>query len=257
MTSTENAVETVAEVAATDEAAVAAAVAEEVAAGSPVVVSAHIDEVTLEDVPHEFGTADASVVEEDPVAAVESIDAVAVVEEHTVEEHVVEEHEVEEHKVEEHVVPEHVVEEPVVPEPFVEENTSEVALVETDEVAEEQSPVVEEFASQAEPAEIADAPVESSDLPTAQFVDEHAQPVETTDVVVTEDAPAIDAIEVVAEDAPADEMTNVVIEDATASAAPPEHNEAPDEQIADLSEDDDSVTGASNEADNSDAEPTR
>jgi hypothetical protein len=148
-----------------------------------VVVSAHIDEVTLEDVPHEFGTADASVVEEDPVAAVESIDAVAVVEEHTVEEHVVEEHEVEEHKVEEHIVPEHVVEEHVVP----------------------------------GPVEIADDPVASSDLQAAQFVDE----------------------------------------DATASAAPPEHNEAPDEQIADLSEDDDSVTGASNEADNSDAEPTR
>lgn len=223
MASTENAVETVAEVAATDEAAVAAAIADEVAAGSPVVIDeaasieavayAHIDEVTLEDMPHEFGTADASVVEEDPleaqivepavespveeaissvgepeavepieaVAAVESIDAVVAVDEHTIEEHVVEEH-----QVEEHVVPEHMVEEHVVP----------------------------------EPVEIADDPVASSDVQAVEFVDEHV----------------------------------------AADAAEPD--EATTEQSADLSEPDlsktgDSVTGASNEADNSDAEPTR
>lgn len=253
MASTENAVETVAEVAATDEAAVAAAIADEVAAGSPVVIDeaasieavayAHIDEVTLEDVPHEFGTADAT----EAVAAVESIDAVDGVDEHAIEEHVVEEHE-----VEEHVVPEHVVEEHVVPKPIVEENTSQVALVETAEVAEE---------TQAEPAEIADEPVASSDLPAAQFVDEHAQPVDTVDAIVTEEATVLEAIEVAAEDAPSDEMTNVVIGDTVAAdAAGPD--EATTEQSADLSEPDlsktgDSVTGASNEADNSDAEPTR
>ncbi|HEY5760157.1 MAG TPA: segregation/condensation protein A [Steroidobacter sp.] len=238
------------------EAAVSEAVAStESAAETVAEVAATSEEATLEDVPHDFATVDPAVVDEaDPleaqvvepvaeevveetidtleqvettevVAAVASIESVDAVDEHVIEEQVVEEHEVEEHEVEEHVVPEHVVEEHVVP-----------------------TPVIEENASLAETVEIADEPVASSDFQATQLVDEHAQP-------------ALEAIEVAAEDVPSDETTNVTIEDAAlADAAEPD--EATNEQIADLSEPDlsnagDSVTGASDEADNSDAEPTR
>nr|WP_322095753.1 segregation/condensation protein A [Peristeroidobacter soli] len=160
--------------------------------------------------------------------------------------------------------------------------TAEVLGGVVDEV--ETADVVDEVVSRAEPVEITDEVVASSDFTTAEVVeeevvDEHSQPVETTDVVMTEAAPAVEAVEVAAavEDAPADETievaagqvpaeetTNVVIEDApapvTADAAG--HDEATTEQTADLSGPDlsnagDSVTGASDEADNTDAEPTR
>ncbi len=148
----------------------------------------------------------------------------------------VEEHVVEEHAVEEHVVPEHVIEEHVVPEPAVEEQAS---LVE----------VVAEHAQTSEPVEVI---AEAGPI---------VEPIE----VASEDAPIDDTTNVVGEDAPADETTNVVIEQdavapVTADAA--EHDEAATEHNTDLSEPDvskagDSVTGASTEADNSDAEPTR
>jgi segregation and condensation protein A len=69
--STENAVETVAEVAATDEASVAAAVAEEIAAGEPVVVdeAAMTSAVAEEDVPPEFGPVDDAGAFLDPLEA--------------------------------------------------------------------------------------------------------------------------------------------------------------------------------------------
>jgi segregation and condensation protein A len=251
------------------------------------------------------------------VAAIESVDVVPG-DERTVEEHVVEEHEVEEHIVPEHVVEEHVVPTPVVIEEntsqtdaaaFVDESVArseaEVVVdqveaadgvdgvVDQVEIAEvldgvvdevETADVVDEVVSRAEPVEITDEVVASSDFTTAEVVeeevvDEHSQPVETTDVAMTEAAPAVEAVEVAAavEDAPADETievaagqvpaeetTNVVIEDApapvTADAAG--HDEATTEQTADLSGPDlsnagDSVTGASDEADNTDAEPTR
>jgi chromatin segregation and condensation protein Rec8/ScpA/Scc1 (kleisin family) len=291
--STESAVETVAEVAATSEEAVAAAVADEVAVGSPVVIdegatepapveevvidsalgetlaasSPVFDEVTLEDVPHDLGPVETT----EAVAVVEGIVAV--------DERVVEEHVVEEHEVEEHVIPEYVVEEHIVPTPVIEESTSQLASVDTAEIATdasiaEHTQVVEDIAAPAETAEIADEPVASSDLPATQLVDEHAQPALDAIEVVADDAPSIEPIEVVAEvepstepievaaeGVPSDETTNVAIED-IAVADTAEHNEATTEQMADLSDPDlskagDSVTGASDEADNSDAEPTR
>lgn len=242
--STETAVETVAEVAASSEAAVAEAVAEEVATGSPVVIdeaaaSSHVaDEVTLEDVPHEFGPVDdAGAFVDDPLEAqvieqveqtlveesVSSVAAVVVTEDVAVddpaESQTVEEHVVEEHEVEEHIVPEHVVEEHVVSDATVEENSSLVD--EAHEIADEAvaqvepAEVVEEFVAVVETAQIADEPVASSDLPVTDEVDEHAHPVTA------------------------------------------EQDETTSEQIADLSEDDDSVTRAGSSDDNSDAEPSR
>nr|WP_322095837.1 segregation/condensation protein A [Peristeroidobacter agariperforans] len=259
-------------------------------------------------------------------AAVNQIAAADPTESRPVEEHVVEEHE-----VEEHVVPEHVVEEHVVPEPVVEENNSLVdaqvadeAQVESEDIAAESTAQVEtaepevaaEFIAGGEEtvahvervenieevvaavettAEIADEPIASSDVSAAHEADEHSQLAKATDVVVSEEAtalevaaettPALEAIEVVAEDAPSsepvevvaedaptdepievvaedvpsDETTNVVIEDAVATA---EQGETTSEQIADLSEPDvsqagDSVTGAGSSDDNSDAESSR
>jgi segregation and condensation protein A len=283
--STETAVETVAEAAATSEEAVATAVAEEVAAGSPVV----IDEVTLEDVPHDLATVDPAsestvVGMPELIEALEqvettevgaggaSIESVAAVDERVIEEHVVEEHE-----VEEHIVPEHVVEEHIVPTPVIEENASlvetveiadepvassdfqatqlvdEHALVETTEVVEtDDSALIE-----AVEVVVEDAPPALEAIEVAAEDEPSSEPVE----VIAEVEPAIEPIEVASDDVPSDETTNVTIENAAVVDAA-EHIEATTEQIADLSQPDlsnagDSVTGASNEADNSDAEPTR
>lgn len=259
---------------------------------------------------------------DEPSAAVDAIAAAEPSESQPVEEHVVEEHE-----VEEHIVPEHVIEEHIVPESSVDESASlaadevvtpvegedsaaeSTAQLETaePEVASElaadaepalsgeeafaQVEVIEEFVAGVEPtAEIADEPVASSDLPAAYEVDEHSQSAAMTEVVVTEqatalevaaetapaleaievvaeesrsrepvevvaqDAPADEPIEVVAEDVRSDETTNVVIEDAAVTAG---HDETTSEQIADLSEAEGDVTGAGSSDDNSDAEPSR
>lgn len=185
-----------------------------------------------------------------PTQAIEAGDAVDVVESHVVEEHVVEEHQVEEHQVEEHeveehIVPEHVVEEHVVPAPVVEENASLVV----------------------EP-EIADEPVASADFHATDIVTEDAPPPETIEVVA-DDAPALEAIEVIDADAQPAETTNVLI-DAELQDAPvatdvaeqdepasEQTSEQASEQTGELSVDDDTVTGSSSEADNSDAEPSR
>lgn len=249
--STENAVDTVAEVAATDEAAVAEAVAEEVAAGEPLVVdeavSSHVaEEVTLEDVPHEFGPVDDAgafvdpmeaqvvepavepVVEESvsPVADALPEDAIAqavvVIEESAADtpapSETIESSEASAavHELaaadpaESHSVEEHVVEEHEVEEHTVPEHVVEEHVV--------PEPAFEENNSLAETAEIADEPVASSDLPAAHDVDEHSQAVETTDVVVTEDEPAIETIEVAAEETSVAIETVEVAADAAAVA---------------------------------------
>lgn len=289
--STETAVETVAEVAATSEAAVAEAVAEEVAAGSPVVIdeaaaSSHVaDEVTLEDVPHEFGPVDdAGAFVDDPLEAqvveqleqtlveesVSSVAAVVVTEDVAVDDpaeaQAVEEHIVEEHEVEEHIVPEHVVEEHVVSDPSVEENSSlvdEAHEIADEAVAQAETEVANEFVADAEPAvdtEETVAPVEPAEVveefvavvETAQSADE---PVASSDLPVTDEvdehahpvetAPAFEAIEVAAEDAPIEETTNVVIDDSSVPPVTAEQDETTSEQIADLSEPDLSKEGDS------------
>jgi len=271
--STENAVETVAEVAVAEEAAVeetvaelavideaviAEAVAEEVAAGEPVVIdealSSHvIEEVTLEDVPHEFGpvddagafvdSLDTHVVEHavdavestEPVESAETIESAGTSEGlHEIatadpaESHTVEEHEVEEHEVEEHVVEEHVVEEHVVPEPVVEENSSQVEAYESHgearDVADETVAPAAESAVQPESAEAVGesvTPVESEAI-DAESTDEVAaavavEPVEFADEpAVPSDMPATHDFD---EHAQPDDVTDLVIEEATAIEA--------------------------------------
>lgn len=311
--STENAAETVAEAAAPDEAAFAEVVAEEVAAGSPVVV----EEVTLEDVPHEFGPVDdagafvdleaqvvelvaepvveesvsplADVLPEDVIAqavvvteeiaaeAVESVESVETIEStetiesaersaavyeiaaaDPAESHTVEEHIVEEHEVEEHIVPEHVVEEHVVSEPAVEENSSlvdEAHEIADEAVAPAGPEVAEELVVAAEEPEVG---LEESvaQVEQAELVEEFVAAVETAQIAV-EAAPVLEAIEVVADDTPVEETTNVMVDDASVLPVTAEQDETTSEQIADLSEEGDSVTGAGSSGDNSDAEPSR
>lgn len=290
--STETALETVAEVAPTDDAAIAEAVAEEVAAGEPVIVDEAVsphaaEEVTLEDVPPEFGPVDDAGAFVDPMEAQESEEASAAVNEiaaaNPTESQPVEEHVVEEHEVEEHVVPEHVVEEHVVPEPEPDENNSLAETRVADELVADAQPAVQT-------AEIADESVGSSDFTAVDEVAEHSQPVENTDVVGIEAEAASETIEVMAEDASAagetigviaedaaaaiepieaaadgasiEETTNVVADDSSVPPVTAEQDETTSEHSADLSEPDvsqagDSVTGAGSSDDNSDAEPSR
>ncbi|HEY0685191.1 MAG TPA: segregation/condensation protein A [Steroidobacter sp.] len=271
LASTESAVDTI----ATEEAAQieASAILEE-----PVVEEQPIAEgvVAFEDA----GAEDS--LDADPLAPVDVVEAVAESAAEVVaadeviaadESHVVKEHVVEEHEIEEHVVPEHVIEEHIVPEPASEESVAlaETAQVGDEIVADETVETTEEFVARIdETAEIADEGVVSDDLAATDVVIEDAQPLEavaaeaevapaleTIEVaaedaqpeeqvdVVAEEGPTLETIEVAAEDVAAVETTNVLVEDAVAV------------ETTELSVDDDTVTGSSSEADNSDAEPSR
>ncbi|HEY0942926.1 MAG TPA: segregation/condensation protein A [Steroidobacter sp.] len=158
---------------------------------------------------------------------------------------------IEEQPVEEHVVPEHVVEEHEVPEPSIEPRLEQnIAPAET----------VAEVVGQAAPEQLADESVESE------------QPAVTIEASV-EDAPALESIEVVAEDVAPSEP-DMAEPDTTELAAEPEaaivensidqpsidqaaSEQASEDPTGELSVADDTVTGASSEADNSDPESSR
>ena len=219
--STESAIETVAEVATTDDADVTEAIAEEVASGSPVV----IDEVTLEDVPQDWDAVAESIDGEETFAVEQTVAA---------EENVAIDSAMSDAPeptatsaavatempvVDEPLVGEPAVEAPIVDAPIVDEHVVEEHVVEEHEVEEH---VVEEH-----------------------VVEEHVVP----EPVVEENSSQAAATQIA--DAP------VASFDLPDAPLVDEHREPTSEPIADLSEDDDSVTGASNEADNSDAEKSR
>nr|WP_322111022.1 segregation/condensation protein A [Steroidobacter sp.] len=99
---------------------------------------------------------------------------------------------------------------------------------------------------------------------TAEFADAAAAPAETVDIVDEAIEPVTDDTANIADDAvESDDLTttDVVAEDAagvdTAETAEQGESAELGEQANELSVDDDSVTGSSSEADNSDAEPSR
>jgi segregation and condensation protein A len=245
--STETAVETVAEVAATSEETVAEAVAEEVAAGSPVVideaVTPHVvEEVTLEDVPLEFGPVDdAGAFVDDPLEAqvIEQTAAEPALEESL--------------SPVADVLPEDAIAQAVV--------VIEETAVESDEAIEsaESNAAVNEIAA-ADPAEsqtveehvVEEHEVEEHIVPE-HVIEEHIVP----EPIVEERSSLVDEAHEIA-----DEATPVLVDDSSVPPVTAEQEQTTSEQIADLSEtdlseDDDSVTRAGSSDDNSDAEPSR